>query len=142
ISFLGIIQQHDRVASMVVDRLVKRAPGEPGVAVVLAGECVLDAWPGGVTPECKRATIQQLLATMRSGPETTPATRAAAGRLLGKLGDPRMEVLDPLRMEWCDVPAGPFLMGSKDDPQAWDDERPQHEVVIPYAFRISRYPVT
>ncbi|MCB0052332.1 MAG: NACHT domain-containing protein, partial [Caldilinea sp.] len=38
ISYLGIIQQHDRVASMVVDRLIARAPGDPGAAVLLAGE--------------------------------------------------------------------------------------------------------
>jgi len=142
ISYLGIIQQHDRVASMVVDRLIARAPGEPGAAVVLAGECVLDAWPGGVTPACKQVTIQQLLATMRAGPETSPATRAAAGRLLARLGDPRVEVLDPLRIEWCDVPAGPFRMGSQDDPEAFDSEKLQHEMVIPYAFRMARYPVT
>ncbi|MCB0055043.1 MAG: SUMF1/EgtB/PvdO family nonheme iron enzyme, partial [Caldilinea sp.] len=30
----------------------------------------------------------------------------------------------------------------KDDPQAWDHEQPQHEVLIPYDFRMARYPIT
>jgi formylglycine-generating enzyme required for sulfatase activity len=41
------------------------------------------------------------------------------------------------------VPPGPFLMGSDkdDDPQAYDDEFPQHEVTLP-GYWIGRYPVT
>ncbi len=41
------------------------------------------------------------------------------------------------------VPAGPFLMGSDKarDPQAYDDELPQHEVSLP-GYWIGEYPVT
>jgi formylglycine-generating enzyme required for sulfatase activity len=40
------------------------------------------------------------------------------------------------------VPAGPFLMGSADDdPDARDNEKPQHEVELP-GYYIGRYPVT
>jgi formylglycine-generating enzyme required for sulfatase activity len=40
------------------------------------------------------------------------------------------------------VPAGPFLMGSADDdPDADDDEKPQHEVELP-GYYIGRTPVT
>jgi iron(II)-dependent oxidoreductase len=40
------------------------------------------------------------------------------------------------------VEAGPFLMGSADDdPDADDDEKPQHEVELP-GYYIGRYPVT
>jgi formylglycine-generating enzyme required for sulfatase activity len=40
------------------------------------------------------------------------------------------------------VSAGPFLMGSADDdPDADDDEKPQHEVDLP-GYYIGRYPVT
>ena len=40
------------------------------------------------------------------------------------------------------VPAGPFLMGSADDdPDAIDNEKPQHEVNLP-GYYIGRYPVT
>jgi len=38
---------------------------------------------------------------------------------------------------WCEVPAGPFLMGGEDD----DDEKPPHTLVLP-AFKIGKYPVT
>jgi formylglycine-generating enzyme required for sulfatase activity len=43
----------------------------------------------------------------------------------------------------CDVPAGSFPMGSdtRADPQANDDELPQHSLTLP-AFQISKYPVT
>ena len=43
----------------------------------------------------------------------------------------------------CNVPAGPFLMGSdkRTDPQAFDDELPQHSVTLA-AFQIGKYPVT
>lgn len=43
----------------------------------------------------------------------------------------------------CDVPAGPFIMGSdpQRDPQASDAELPQRTVQLG-AFRIARYPVT
>jgi formylglycine-generating enzyme required for sulfatase activity len=44
---------------------------------------------------------------------------------------------------WCEVPAGPFLMGSDkgQDREAYDDELPQHPVDLP-AYSVSKYPVT
>jgi formylglycine-generating enzyme required for sulfatase activity len=73
--------------------------------------------------------------------------RVAAGRTLAHLGDPRPGV--GLRNDglpdiiWCQVPAGPFLMGSdpKRDPQAYDNEKPQHKVDL-RAYKIGRYLVT
>ena len=46
-------------------------------------------------------------------------------------------------IEWVDVPAGEFMMGSDPavDPDASDDEMPQHAVYVD-AFRISKYEVT
>jgi formylglycine-generating enzyme required for sulfatase activity len=45
-------------------------------------------------------------------------------------------------LQWCPVPAGPFLHGSSDaDPLASDDEKPQRELVLP-GFRIAKHPVT
>ncbi len=51
---------------------------------------------------------------------------------------------DALLLEyWIPIPAGKFVMGSRDDNKhAQDNERPQHTVDIPYAYRIARYPVT
>jgi formylglycine-generating enzyme required for sulfatase activity len=40
-----------------------------------------------------------------------------------------------------EVPAGEFMMGSKDDDIAQEDERPQHQVNLS-AYRIGKYPVT
>ncbi len=46
-------------------------------------------------------------------------------------------------MEFMRVPAGKFLMGSKDDNKLADDyERPQHVVDIPYDYWMARFPVT
>ena len=39
------------------------------------------------------------------------------------------------------IPPGRFLMGSAQG-EGNDDERPQHEVIIPQAFAMGRYPVT
>ena len=60
-----------------------------------------------------------------------PPRRAHAGRVLAKLGDPRVEVLDPLQIEWREVPAGSFKMG---------DELPGYD--IPYTFKLARFPIT
>ncbi len=59
--------------------------------------------------------------------------RAKGGDTLAALGDPREEVLDPLCIEWIEIPAGPFLMGE-------DEEQYTHD--IPYTYWISRYPIT
>jgi formylglycine-generating enzyme required for sulfatase activity len=46
-------------------------------------------------------------------------------------------------MEFMRVPKGKFLMGSRDDNKsAYDDEKPQHTVDIPYDYWMARYPVT
>ena len=69
--------------------------------------------------------------------------RAEAGRMLGKLDDPRREALEADAMLFSYVPAGKFCMGSdrKSDPEAYDDEEPQQKLDLP-AFWISQYPVT
>jgi iron(II)-dependent oxidoreductase len=55
----------------------------------------------------------------------------------------RPELAEGLMPAWVEVPAGPFLMGSRDDnPLASDSEKPQHEQPMSYAYRIGRYPVT
>ncbi|MDS4029211.1 MAG: SUMF1/EgtB/PvdO family nonheme iron enzyme [Candidatus Contendobacter sp.] len=73
--------------------------------------------------------------------------RAEAGDVLGRLGDPRPGVgvipgTDIPDLDWVDVPAGPFTMGSpKGDQDAYDGEKPAHRLELP-GFQISRYPIT
>ncbi len=51
-------------------------------------------------------------------------------------------VTSALKLEWCFVPAGYFLMGSRDhDPDAYADEKPQHRVYLP-AYYLGKYPIT
>ncbi|MBC7233295.1 MAG: SUMF1/EgtB/PvdO family nonheme iron enzyme [Chloroflexi bacterium] len=79
----------------------------------------------------------------------TPLEREEAGTALAHLGDPRRGVRllpDGLPdIVWCEVPAGPFLMGSdaQKDPQAFRGEFPLHvEESIAHPYFISRYPIT
>ncbi len=74
----------------------------------------------------------RLLAVMRQSP-LRPIERAEAGNVLARLGDSRVEVLDPLHIEFMDVPAGSFRMG---------EGKEQFSYTIPYAYKISRYPIT
>jgi len=46
-------------------------------------------------------------------------------------------------IEFVNVPAGKFLMGSKEDnSRAYNNEKPQHTVEMPAAYYIGRFPVT
>lgn len=131
IGYLGIIQQRDSAAGEALVKLMTLHEGEPGAAVALAGEAVLDTWPGGVTQQCRAAVAEALLATMLDDQRVAPAIRARAGSALGGLGDPRD--LD----EMVTVPAGAFKMGG----DGKYDGKPIHQVSLP-AFRIGKYPVT
>ena len=68
--------------------------------------------------------------------------RALAGNIMAQLGDSRPGVglrEDGLPdIEWCEVPAGGFTMGSND----YSDERPPHRVALSRSYALSRYPVT
>jgi formylglycine-generating enzyme required for sulfatase activity len=45
-------------------------------------------------------------------------------------------------VDFVRVPKGQFQMGSKGENElAWDDEKPQHSISIPYDFWIGRFPV-
>jgi formylglycine-generating enzyme required for sulfatase activity len=90
--------------------------------------------------------VPRLVRILREAP-LGAVERAEAGKALAKLGDPRPGVglrEDGLPdIEWCTVPAGPFLMGSTDaDEMASDREKPQHTYKIDRAYAISRYPIT
>jgi len=42
-------------------------------------------------------------------------------------------------IDWCEVPAGEFIMGSND---GLDREKPQHTVKLPYSYKAAKYPIT
>jgi formylglycine-generating enzyme required for sulfatase activity len=71
-------------------------------------------------------------------PDRFPPRLASLGYRVAFLKDAEV-ILPPL----CDVPAGPFLMGSdpNKDKDAQKDEQPQHWVTLP-AFQIGKYPIT
>ena len=142
VGYMGIVQQRPEAAGVALVRLIESAPGEPGAASALAGEAVVDAWPGGVSPTCRARVLSELGATMADDRNVAPRLRASAGASLGRLGDTRPEVMTIEGMQFCHVPAGPFWMGSDDDPDAYGDEKPAHELDIPYDYWMGRYPVT
>ncbi len=92
--------------------------------------------------------IEAMRADGLEGRPSLPATeRAAAGRLLARLGDPRFDPdrwylpKDPL-LGFVPIPEGEFLMGSTDeDEMARNSEKPQRTVWLPLYY-IARYPVT
>jgi formylglycine-generating enzyme required for sulfatase activity len=140
IGYMGIVQQRDEAAGAVLWELMQAAPGEPGQATALAGQAVIDAWPGGVTLDCRAAVAGALQEALVDDKRVKAGLRAAAGDALARLDDPRPGVgVDPETglpdIAWCHVPAaGPFWMG---------EGKTQHLNRHPdYDFWISRYPVT
>src|SRR4030042_3240882 len=103
VGYMGIVKQRDEVASEILFELIKKPRGEPGQASVLAGEAVVDAWPGGVTAECKEAVIQVLQESFANDPKVKPMLRAAAGRALAKLDGPRDSVTKIAKKEFLFV---------------------------------------
>jgi formylglycine-generating enzyme required for sulfatase activity len=79
--------------------------------------------------------LREMLVALLEGGRLTPAQRAAAGVALAHLGDPRPYVVKVDAMQFCLVPAGAFWMSS-------EDEKPLHEVEIPYDYWLGRFPVT
>ena len=125
VAYLGIPQRLPRVAGQVVEALALAKEGQPGEAAVLAGDAVLDSFPGGIPMESKDRVVQALLPVMKNV-ETAPKTRQRAGQILGKLG------WQPEDIEtFIKIPAGKFLYG--------DDKE---ECEIPYDFWMAKYPVT
>jgi formylglycine-generating enzyme required for sulfatase activity len=155
-----------RVVSDLVDALLPNGPGGNGIGpaqhpiICLAGLALAETDSAARVadelaqiPEGGRyaATHHRLQAwlekTMFAAAELPIGARAEAGRVLGWVGDPRPGV--GLRsdgvpdMVWCEVAAGPFLMGSKAKDAKYEDEREQFSCsLIKKPYLISRYPVT
>ncbi|MDD2921900.1 MAG: NACHT domain-containing protein, partial [Anaerolineales bacterium] len=125
IGYLGIRQQLPKVAGEVVESLVDNKPGPAGEAVALAGDAVLDTWPGGVPQQSKDHVVQALLATMQDS-EIRPELRRHTGLLLGRL---KWQPTDLDR--FAEIPAGVFQSGLRKELKE-----------IPYMYFIGKYPVT
>ena len=121
----------------------RRADLWSGAMAVLAGRGAIEHDAG--SPDGGGAYLGRLLPRLVDllGSDLPAPERADAGKLLGKLGDPRpgATILDD--MQFCLVPAGRFWLGSdkKRDPDSDDDERPCKQVDLPLYY-VSRYPVT
>ncbi len=125
IGYLGIRQQLPKVAGEVVEALVDNQPGPAGEAVALAGDAVLDTWPGGVLQQSKDRVVQALLTAMQDG-AIRPELRRHAGLLLGRL---KWQPADLDR--FAEISAGGYKSGIKKDLKE-----------IPYMYFIGKYPVT
>jgi formylglycine-generating enzyme required for sulfatase activity len=96
----------------------------------------------------KLERVQKWLVAILERSPLPAIERARAGDTLAALGDPRFD-----RQRWylpatstlgflC-IPKGKFLMGSSEqDKNAYDVEKPQHELDLPYDYWIAKYPVT
>ena len=129
----------------------------------LAGQALLEIGLVGVRrEEAGKAALHRVrdwLSTgIRADRELEPRERAEAGNVLAYLGDPRFRtdawyLPDEPLLGFVEVPAGPFLMGTREEDvpvllerfggqrEIYRDEIPQHGVTLP-AYYIARYPVT
>jgi len=104
----------------------------------------------GSMPFVEEQIAKRLTQLVEDPTLTAPARiRAAAGRALSHLGDPRDGVglhkaTGIPEIVWCPVPSGPFLMGSTEhDSGAFPGEFPQHtEKSISEPYLIARWPIT
>lgn len=120
---------------------------EDGWGALLAGQVAVEnglkaAEKQGPQDVAKLQRVKKwLLLLLRSGFPVTE--RAEAGRALGELGDTRREVLTCDAMELCWVPAGPFVLGSReDDEAAYKDETPRQDYDLEGGYWIARHPVS
>ncbi len=90
-----------------------------------------------ILPELLGSSVYDLLTGIDE------STARELKRYKPQIGSVKFTYVTPaLKLEWCFVPAGYFLMGSKEnDPAAYDNEKPQHRVYMP-AFYLGRYPIT
>jgi formylglycine-generating enzyme required for sulfatase activity len=137
---------HPQLSNGAAGRLIEKLMEDGALDyVALAARFAQDMTDKLPGPQRKR--LQDWLLGVMRGSSRPTKERAQAGRALARAGDPRRGVGlcdDGLPdIVWCEVSAGPFLMGSTDeDEQASDDEKPQHTYEIEQPYAISRYPVT
>ncbi|MCP3961682.1 MAG: SUMF1/EgtB/PvdO family nonheme iron enzyme [bacterium] len=148
VGYVALVQQLPTIAGKLLERLVEERPGPPGSAVVAAGTALADMGSSRVAGKAREMVVEGLVETL--GDMKVPAkARLEAGDVLGRLGDPRPGAgtvvhtgVEVPAIEWHEVPAGTFTMGSDDDDSAaFDWEKLAHEVRLE-RFWVARYPVT
>ncbi|NIA30537.1 MAG: SUMF1/EgtB/PvdO family nonheme iron enzyme, partial [Actinobacteria bacterium] len=91
----------------------------------------------------KIKTLQSCLGHIMRKPDFPTLERVMVGDTLAKLGDPRSEVMTIEDMQFCYIPAGPFIMGSpENDKMAYEDEEYEHQENIPYPYWLARFSIT
>ncbi len=125
VGYIGLIQHLERPAGALVEALANEQPGPAGEAVILAGEAVLDASPGGVPLESKKQVITRLVPVMQSA-ALNPSLRLRAGLALGRLGWLPADLDD-----FIEIPPGDFLFGEN-----------KQVVNLPERYWIAKYPIT
>jgi formylglycine-generating enzyme required for sulfatase activity len=141
----------DRALRLLTRLASVAAPAEGDVenafsAAELAGVAFLEI---GSHDEATCRTIASRLDTLLTNGRFTATNplRGRAGLALGRLGDPRPDVSCPVPATVL-IPSGPFVMGSMkgsgagEDPLAFGNEEPRHEVKEMPEYRIGKYPVT
>jgi len=110
--------------------------------VELAGRAVLELHRPDSTVRHRQA--ERLVTTLSDPDLHVPGRQiAAAGDILSRLGDPRLEVISVRDLQFCAVPAGPFwMMVADEDTLENDNERSFHSARIPYDYWMSRFLVT
>ncbi len=115
--------------------------------VHLAGQALAEGLDSGAVSERNRPKLERvqngLVQVLQTG--RLPALeRARAGDTLAALGDPRFDPdhwylpREP-HFGFLPISAGKFIMGSNEH---YNDEKPQHECNLPYAYWMAKYPVT
>ncbi len=118
-------------------------------AALRAAEALIETELHRNVPERQAYLVERLrgwLLALVEGGHLPPAERAAAGDALGRLGDPRrgvgLNAAGVPDIAWCEVPAGGFIMGSKDDSEPYlGKETPQQKIDLP-GYRIGKYLIT
>ncbi|NKQ35236.1 MAG: SUMF1/EgtB/PvdO family nonheme iron enzyme [Chloroflexi bacterium] len=109
------------------------------LAGAVLAETGLYANPAARNREKLERTRRWLTALVTQG-ALPPAERALAGQALGRLGDPRPEIMTVDGMPFCYVPGGPFWMGHE---AGDDDEKPLHlNESVTYDYWLAQYPAT
>ena len=130
----------------LADALCFREPGNPGVGpkdewgALLAGQTVVesaDLVRVGEANEPKLKRLRRWLLRLMRAEDFPALERAAAGKTLAVLGDPRFDpdlwwLPKEPDLGFVEVPAGSFPMGSdpEDVPKSetWENESPRHSV--------------